>query len=81
MFPPRSLQNRLLLSFLVSMTAILALGGFVIYTVIGRHLASENDDLLRDRLLFYETVYRLEKAFFLAPMPPGGWRSCRRFAP
>ncbi|HWB03809.1 MAG TPA: HAMP domain-containing sensor histidine kinase [Verrucomicrobiales bacterium] len=57
--PPRSLQNRLLLSFLVSMTAILAGGGFVIYTVIGKHLAEENDLLLRDRLAFYESTLRL----------------------
>lgn len=57
---PRSLQNRLLLSFLVSMTVILAAGGFVIYKVIDRHLDSENDALLRDRLAFYETTLGLK---------------------
>ena len=56
---PRSLQNRLLLSFLVSMTAILVGGGFVIYKVIGQHLESENDALLRDRLNFFEACTRL----------------------
>jgi len=60
MFPPRSLQNRLLLSFLLSMMAILVMGGFVIYTVINRHLHAEHDVLLRDRLFFYETTMRLK---------------------
>src|SRR5687768_15064269 len=62
---PRSLQNRLLLGFLVSMTAILAGGGFVIYTVIAKHLASENDELLRDRMQFWEKTVRLR--------PQHGW--------
>lgn len=57
--PPRSLQNRLLLSFLVSMTVILAAGGFVIYTVIGTHLAEENDVLLRQRMSFYQQTSKL----------------------
>lgn len=56
---PRSLQNRLLLGFFVSMTAILAGGGFVVYKVVETHLESENDALLRDRLIFYETTVRL----------------------
>ena len=41
------------------MTLILAGGGFVIYSVIAKHLASENDGLLRDRMQFYETSVRL----------------------
>jgi hypothetical protein len=53
MLAPRSLQNRLLLSFLLSMLAIFTMGGFVIYPVISRHLHEEHDDLLRDRLNFY----------------------------
>lgn len=56
---PRSLQNRLLLSFFVGMTVILTAGGFVIYKVIGSHLESENDALLRDRLRFYETTLKI----------------------
>ena len=56
---PRSLQNRLLLSFLVSTTMILACGGFVIYRVIATRLASENDELLRQRMLWYETTVQL----------------------
>ncbi len=58
---PRSLQNRLLLSFLVSTTAILACGGFVIYRVIASQLESGNDQLLRDRLAFYETTAKLQE--------------------
>ncbi len=56
---PRSLQNRLLLGFFVSMTAILLCGGFVIYKVIGQHLEAENDALLLDRLNFFEAVTKL----------------------
>ena len=59
MHSPRSLQNRLLLGFFVSMTAILAGGGFVIYRLIENLLQSEHDALLRDRMLFYETTVRL----------------------
>lgn len=63
MLPPRSLQNRLLLGFLLSMVVILALGGLVIYRVIAVQLEEENDELLLDRLEFYKaamqlTVYR-----------------------
>ncbi len=43
------------------MTVILAGGGFVIYKVIARHLASENDALLRDRMLWYETTVQLRE--------------------
>ena len=60
MLTPRSLQNRLLLSFLLSMLAILAAGGFVIYKVIGHQLAAENDALLLDKLFFYETAAQLQ---------------------
>jgi two-component system heavy metal sensor histidine kinase CusS len=59
MLPPRSLQNRLLLGFLLSMVAILALGGLVIYRAIATHLAEENDELLRDRLEFYRATMEL----------------------
>jgi signal transduction histidine kinase len=59
MRPARSLQFRLLLSFLLSMMGILALGGFVIYKVIGTHLEAENDALLRDRLEFYKSSMEL----------------------
>ena len=61
MLPPRSLQNRLLLGFLLSMLAVLALGGFVIYRVIESLLESENDELLRDRLNFYQASVQLEE--------------------
>lgn len=60
MLPPRSLQNRLLLGFLLSMVAILALGGLVIYRVIATHLAEENDELLLDRLNFYQDTVTLD---------------------
>jgi signal transduction histidine kinase len=60
MLPPRSLQNRLLLGFLLSMVAILALGGLVIYQVIAMHLEEENDELLLDRLNFYQDTMELE---------------------
>jgi len=57
---PRSLQNRLLLGFFVSMTAILTVGGFVIYEVIDKHLVSENDAMVRERLAYYESTLRLK---------------------
>ncbi|HEX2746413.1 MAG TPA: HAMP domain-containing sensor histidine kinase [Verrucomicrobiales bacterium] len=57
---PRSLQNRLLLSFLVWTTGILVAGGFVIYSVMGKYLADENDHFLEDRLNFYETTLKLD---------------------
>jgi len=59
MLSPRSLQNRLLLGFLLSMVAILALGGLVIYRVVEEHLAEENDELLRDRVGFYRATMEL----------------------
>src|SRR5688572_13349792 len=57
---PRSLQNRLLLGFFVSMTVILTVGGFVIYQVIDKHLVSDNDALVRERLAYYESTLRLK---------------------
>ncbi len=54
---PRSLQNRLLLSFFVCMAAIFAGGSFVIYKMIARHLSRENDRLLEERMSFYEYTW------------------------
>jgi signal transduction histidine kinase len=56
---PRSLQSRLLLGFFVGMTAILTVGGFVIYNVIERHLVTENDKFVRERLAFFESSIQL----------------------
>ena len=68
---PRSLQNRLLLGIFVCMTALLVAGGAVVYGVIGGHLQTESDALLRDRLNFYQATLRLKAnglpAFNMAP--------------
>lgn len=57
--PPRSLKFRLLLSFLVCMTVILAGGGVAIYKAIELHLEEEHDNLLRERLFFYEKTLEI----------------------
>jgi len=53
---PKSLQGRLLLGILASLTLTLALGGVVVYRVIDTHLREEFDHGLEEKLRFYETT-------------------------
>ena len=64
---PKSLQGRLLLGILASLTFTLALGGVVIYGVVNTHLREEFDYSLEGKLRFYETTMSLR-----AGMPQRG---------
>ncbi len=57
---PKSLQGRLLLGILASLTLTLAFGGFVIYRVIDAHLRREFDSGLEEKLRFHEATMSLK---------------------
>jgi signal transduction histidine kinase len=56
---PMSLQNRLLLGILISLTLTLALGGVIVYRMVNAELRREFDAGLLDKLRFYETTVSL----------------------
>ena len=56
---PKSLQGRLLLGILASLTLTLALGGVVVYGVVNANLREEFDFSLEGKLRFYETTMSL----------------------
>ena len=56
---PKSLQSRLLLGILGSLTLTLAVGGFIVYRMVDDQLRKEFDAGLLDKLRFYETTTRL----------------------
>lgn len=53
MFRPKSLQGRLLLGILASLTATLVVGGVLVYRVIDAHLREEFDSALREKVSYY----------------------------
>jgi signal transduction histidine kinase len=53
---PKSLEGRLLLGILATLTLTLALGGVVVYRVVDGHLREEFDASLEEKLLFYQTT-------------------------
>jgi len=70
---PKSLQGRLLLGILVSLTLTLALGGMVVYRVIDAHLREEFDLVLEEKLRFYEITTYLNGGFPKYRMGDAEW--------
>ncbi len=70
---PKSLQGRLLLGILVSLTLTLGLGGIVIYRVVDAHLREEFDLGLEQKLRFYATTLKLANGVASMKMGEAEW--------
>ena len=70
---PKSLQGRLLLGILASLTLTLALGGVVVYRVIDSHLREEFDHALEEKLRFYATTLSLTEGKAVWKMGQAEW--------
>ena len=70
---PKSLQGRLLLGILASLTLTLALGGVVVYRVIDAHLREEFDLALEEKLRFYATTLSLNEGKAVWKMGQAEW--------
>ena len=71
---PKSLQGRLLLGILASLTFTLALGGVVVYGVVNAHLREEFDYSLEGKLRFYETTMSLRAGMPKWNMNEAWWK-------
>lgn len=74
---PKSLQGRLLLGILASLTLTLALGGVVVYRVIDSHLREEFDVGLEEKLRFYEATMSLRAGMPKWNMNEEWWKRVR----
>ena len=70
---PKSLQGRLLLGILASLTLTLGLGGVVIYRVVDAQLREEFDLGLEEKLRFYATTLKLSNGMASMKMGMAEW--------
>lgn len=70
---PKSLQSRLLLGILASLTVTLAMGGFVIYRDVDAHLREEFDVALEEKLRFYATTISIRSGIVQYRMGQANW--------